>query len=336
MFEISRERHLTAEGFSTLMDRVGRSADIRAARTIVIKPNLTGRATTPGSHIMTDPRLLRDVVVALLAMNANASVLIAESDSRGYVFAYSKFEGLGLPGSLNLDGADRVRVSLLDLSRDRLMQVHNGNFRYFTDVRSLWLSETLMNADFIVSLANCKTHNLAGFTGTCKNLFGCLPHFDKSPYHPRIHDVVHDVTLAIAPQLSIVDAFAAMEGNGPILGHAVDLGFRAFSSDAIEADVCAACSVGIAPEGVPYLRHLQATRQCDIGPSDYPLIGRLAPPSASRRVTRRIGVGVQGLGHATVRLGQRVEHSRHGAEIVPALARRALHAARERVLRRDR
>ena len=115
-----------------------------------------------------------------------------------------------------------------------------------------------------MSLSNSKTHMRTGFTGACKNLFGCLPALDKSLYHPQIHKVIHDLTIAISPQLSIVDAFYAMEGNGPSEGRAIDCGYLVFSSDATEADLCASESAGLIPAQIKYLSYLvQTTQACE-------------------------------------------------------------------------
>lgn len=334
MTETSWERQLTSPTFATLIESVGRATDLRAARTVVVKPNLTSRVSDPARHITTDPQLLRDVIGGLLAASPQASVLIAESDSRGHVFAYTKFEQHGLPERLGLSDDDRERVALLDLSRDRLVQVTRNDLRFFNSRRSLWLSETLVAADVVVSLANCKTHNLAGYTGACKNLFGCLPQMDKTLYHSRLHDVVHDVNLAISPQLGIVDGFAAMGGNGPISGQARDLGFRVFSRSAIGADMVASQLAGMDPSRIPHLRQLAATLGVEVNlGEDPPLNGSLDPLGRYDSTVRSIAVGVQGFGYSVVSLGQRMEDARDPAAIVRGLGGRALRRVKRSVRR---
>jgi len=310
MLEILRHKPIDTKEFDALMVRLGLRDEIKAAKTIVIKPNLVcGSWVSADSHVVSDLTLLRDIVVAVLEMNLRATVFIAESDSGGDAFAYSKFANLGLPESLLLDGEEAKRVEVLDLSRDRLLRVNQGNFKYFCSKdRQLWLSETLVNADFVVSLCNSKTHTRTGFTGACKNLFGCLPALDKSSYHPRIHEVIHDLTIAISPQLSIVDAFYTMEGNGPSQGRAVDCGYLVFASDATEADLCASESAGLIPTQIKYLSYLVLTTQaCEHAGKQYPTIVKLSKPTAIARSAYRIGLTFQVVGSALVRCGKRIE-----------------------------
>jgi uncharacterized protein (DUF362 family) len=319
------------------MIRLGLRDALKAAKTIVIKPNLVnGSWIRTDSHVVSDLTLLRDIVIAALEMNPLATVFIAESDSiGGYAFAYLKFAHLGLPGSLLLDGEQAKRVEVLDLSRDRLVRINEGNFKYFrTKDRQLWLSETLVKADFVVSLSNSKTHMRTGFTGACKNLFGCLPPLDKSFYHPHLHEVIHDITIAISPQLSIVDAFYAMEGNGPTEGRAIDCGYRVFSSDATEADLCAVESAGLIPTKIKYLNYLaQTTQACEHISKKYPTIVKMSKPTAIARAAQTIGFTFEFVGSAAVRYGKKVEGHRSLIAALPPAARPFAKAIRVVLLR---
>lgn len=309
MLEISTLRRLAPGDFERLLDRLGRLEELKAARSIVIKPNLVAaNCAKPDGHAMTDRVLLRDIVLAILDINPQAAVHVAESDSSGNAFAYEKLAQLGLPGSLQVPGPDAERVTTCDLSRDRLVRVTNERFTFFISRhRQLWLSETLVNADFVVSVANLKTHLITGLTGACKNLFGCLPDLDKSHYHPWVHDVIHDLTVAISPHLSVVDAFYAMEGNGPVSGRAVDLGYRIFASEATEADLCAARGAGFSAKKVGYLRLLQRTTGLS-EPEDcrFPTATKLARPTRFVRATNLAGGSLQALGGRVAAQGLRV------------------------------
>jgi uncharacterized protein (DUF362 family) len=313
--EISRVRRLDPEGFGTLMISLRRLDELKAAGTIVIKPNLTaGPYSKLGharAHMVSDPQLLRDVVTSVLDLNPGAIVYIAEGDSTENAFAFLKFARFGLPDCLSLSEDHADRVALLDLSRDRLCRIDDKRFEYFSaHGRQLWLSETLVNADFVISLSNCKTHVATLFSGACKNLFGCLPAFDKSQYHPCIHEVIHDVTIAISPHLSVVDAFCAMEGNGPIFGDAIDCGYRVFSEDATEADYCACQCAGFTPIEMKYLNHLMRTLERFEHPTDYPTIIPLKRPSTAARTSYSIGVSIQSVANRLERYGQSIARRR--------------------------
>ena len=261
MIYVNKSREIDAREWWTILDQLGLREKLIGARTLVIKPNLAaGTYVAPQNHVISDLSLLASALEFFHEANPAATLYIAESDSTGYGFAYLKFEHLGLPGSLGLSRSTEEKVKLLDMTRDRLRQVEDGRLLWYTNVdRQLWLSETLLNADFTVSLSNLKTHAVTGYTGACKNLFGCLPDFDKSVNHPRIHRVIHDLTLAVHPDLSVVDAFYGMERNGPVQGIDVDTGYRVFSDDALEADLYAASTIGYPPKKIGYLKKLAKT-----------------------------------------------------------------------------
>ncbi len=307
MLCVNTSRSLRPEDWRSICADLGLTEALAEAKTVVVKPNLAaGSYADPRRHIMTDPALLASCVDFLLAENPGAAVYIAESDSTGHGFAYDKFRHLQLPEAL---GEAAARVRTLDLTRDRLRRIADGRFAYFrTEDRPLWLSETLLDADFLISLANVKTHAVAGYTGACKNLFGCLPESDKSVFHPYIHRVVHDMTLACPPALSVVDGFCAMEGSGPVQGEDVDLGFRVFSDSAVEADFYAAAAVGFCPMRIGYLARLEKTLGIAL-PSLPPVRKRLRRPAAFLRCMNAVGLGFQRCGQSIVAFGHRV----HGA-----------------------
>ena len=338
MLEISTLRRIDPKEFGELMIRLGRMKEVTAAETVIVKPNLSSgssvEAADAETHIVTDLRLMRDVVVSVLEMNPHAMVYIAESDSIWNHFAYLKFARLGLPDCLLLDEEQAKRVAMLDLSRDRLLRVEDERFRYFsTKDKQLWLSETLVTADFVISLSNCKTHQATRFTGACKNLFGCLPTSDKSRYHPKIHEVIHDLTIAISPHVSVVDAFHAMEGNGPIFGCAIDCGYRVFSDDATEADLCACQCAGFTPAQIKYLRYLVRTAKGSEHSHDYPTIISLTEPPLFARTMYAIGVSIQSAGSGLQSYGQRVGGSTNVRQAIRHALRPISNAAKRTLLR---
>ena len=85
-----------------------------------------------------------------------------------------------------------------------------------------------------------------------KNLFGVVPGavygWPKNLLHMRgIHQSILDLTATIRPQLTIVDAVTAMEGDGPIMGKPRLLGFLAMGSDLPAVDATCARVIGLDP-----------------------------------------------------------------------------------------
>lgn len=297
----------TPEEWSEIFDSLDIKKRIKEAVNVAIKVNFaSGTAAGRDSHIITDLNKISNVIKAIAAINEKAFFYIVEADSTNDGFAYLKFEHLEIPNSLNLPKELLERTNTVDMSRDRLKYIYMKEFKYFDeDERKLWLSETYMNADFVISLANLKTHSVTGYTGACKNLFGCLPAFDKSGYHIKIHQVIHDLVLAKTPDLSIVDGFYAMEKNGPVSGNKVNLGFMIVSNNPYAADVVASAQVGLQYSNIKYLKFLSAKY------GEYHLqlempIRKIKKPELFLRVFNRIGIGIQRIGECISRFGHHI------------------------------
>lgn len=307
MIYINKNREINSEEWREIIDTLNLREKLESAKSIVIKPNFAaGTYVDPKTHVMSDLTLLRSCVLYLAEANDEAVIYIAEADSTGYGFAYLKFEHLGLPESLELPPKVADRVQLLDMTRDRLVRVENERFRLYTSIdRQLCLSRTLMESDFRICLSNLKTHAVTGYTGACKNLFGCLPDFDKSVNHPRIAKVIHDLVIAIQPDLNVVDAFYGMEKNGPVQGIDIDSGYRVFSNDAIEADIYASKTIGYPTKKVGYLKLLSKTYGVSLD-SNAEVVREYQKPGAFLRAMNGLGLGIQGCGQAIASFGHRI------------------------------
>lgn len=312
MIYVNHNRQMKPEEWNEMLEKLGLKEKLLNASSVVIKPNFaSGTQADPERHVISDLHFLAKVICCVMDMNPSVEVYIAEGDSTGYGFAYAKFEHLGLPESLGLSAEKMERVKLLDLTRDRLQQFESKQLRYFKNVdKQLWLAGTLLNADFVISLSNLKTHSVTGYTGACKNLFGCLPAFDKSVYHTHIHKIVHDVTLAIKPELSIVDSFYGMERNGPCQGWDVDAGYRVCSESPAEADYYAAQTVGLKPFSVKYIKYLFKTEEIEERADLHTdVVWKFKKPQIFLRVMNSIGLGFQRVGENIALFGHRIHTS---------------------------
>lgn len=231
---------IPADRFSAFIDELDLADQLRAARTVVIKPNLcAGTHYTSESAVVTQRRVLEDLIVSVSRLAPDAIIYIAESDSTGKGYAWRKFEVQGY-----LELAEKYpNVQLLDLSRDRLriIQLDGG---FFEDLE---LSEILLDADFYINLAKMKTHNITTITGVLKNQFGILPYFDKSSLHPHLNAVLTDLMSAARPHLCIVEGAPPMEGDGPVNGVPRDMKLILVGNDPVAVDAVAAEVMGFSP-----------------------------------------------------------------------------------------
>ena len=89
---------------------------------------------------------------------------------------------------------------------------------------SFHLITPIVEADYIINICKLKTHAMTGYSGGIKNLFGTIPGLEKPQMHyrwPEIEDfsnMLLELAQTVAPQLTVIDAIDAMEGNGPTGG----------------------------------------------------------------------------------------------------------------------
>jgi len=115
----------------------------------------------------------------------------------------------------------------------------------------------------IISAAKLKTHAETWVTLGMKNMFGMLTTKWKARYHiSGMHKVVHDICLALPPQLTVIDGFVAMEGRGPVHGTPVKMDTIIAGADVVATDATACRVMGFTPEEV---KHIAWGHQSGIG-----------------------------------------------------------------------
>ncbi|UCD17455.1 MAG: DUF362 domain-containing protein, partial [Candidatus Zixiibacteriota bacterium] len=136
----------------------------------------------------------------------------------------------------------------------------SGVVRRELDGRVYFLARPAAEADFIISLPKLKTHVLTLMTGAVKNMFGLIPGFRKANYHkenPKPADfaqVVVDILALRPPDLTIMDAVLAMEGDGPSSGNPRRVNLLLGSADPVALDAVASDIIGLPPDKVPTTR----------------------------------------------------------------------------------
>ncbi|HXA50009.1 MAG TPA: DUF362 domain-containing protein [Candidatus Acidoferrum sp.] len=223
------------------------AGDVRG-RNVVLKPNLV--EFEPGSSINTHPILVHAAFEAFHALGA-ASVRIAEgpghrrntldlADAAGYFKIVPGFE-------------DRFT----DLNLDEVTRVHPA--RQFSRIKKLYLPNTALGADLLVSMAKMKTHHWVGATLSMKNLFGVVPSgiygWPKNVLHwAGIDESIADLHFAFPRHMAIVDGIVGMEGNGPIQGKPKPVGVLVVGRDPVAVDSTCCRIMKIDPSRIQYLR----------------------------------------------------------------------------------
>ena len=220
--------------------------EIRGKR-VLLKPNLV--EYDPGAPINTNPVLVRAASEAFRGLGA-AQVSIAEGpghrrDTLAMAEAAGYFE--------NIDGFESrfTDLHLDDVSRVRLTKPHSA-------LREIYLPNSALGADLLVSMPKLKTHHWVVATLSMKNLFGLVPGgvygWPKNVLHwAGINECIADLYHVFPKTFAIVDGIVGMEGNGPIQGTARPAGLLAAGRDLAAVDRCCCRLMGIDPERIHYL-----------------------------------------------------------------------------------
>jgi len=216
-------------------------------RRAFLKPNMVEYESN--TAINTHPLVVAAAAEALLKAGAR-EVVVGEGPGHRRDIEYL-LAGTGLDERLQ-----DLKLRFVDLNLDDVREVPLKS--RFTKLESVWLPVELLQSDFIVSMPKLKTHHWAGMTASMKNLFGTMPGaiygWPKNLLHVRgIEQSIIDLTATVRPQLTIVDAVVAMEGDGPIMGRPRPVGLLAMGTDLVAVDATCARTIGLDPRKMPYL-----------------------------------------------------------------------------------
>jgi len=156
------------------------------------------------------------------------------------------------------------KVELSDLTRFGSKKI------WFEDINGYPIESRLSllpKKTFTISLSLPKSHDTVIFTGCTKNMVGCMvkrkwlihgiPFFGRiflkttiKSFKPNRKNLVKLIKNA-RPDLSVLDGFTGIEGDGPLFGNTINLGIAMCSLDSIALDSIAAKICGF--DNVSYL-----------------------------------------------------------------------------------
>lgn len=213
-------------------------------RRVLLKPNMLA-AHPPEKAVTTHPLLLKYVLQALSRRGAE----VIAGDNPG-VGGYGRSEQAARKTGL-LEAAGE---SFVHLSSDPVQVELKGS-----QLHSVAVSRQVLEVDLVVNLPKLKTHCLTVLSGAVKNSFGYVVGADKLRIHagcPRPRQFAQallDVYCLRPPELTIMDAVWAMQGNGPSNGRPVNLGRILAGENAVSLDCAAASMLGRKPKEIPHL-----------------------------------------------------------------------------------
>lgn len=129
----------------------------------------------------------------------------------------------------------------------------------FSPLPGIYFPQSVLEADYIVSMPKLKTHHWVGLTCSMKNFYGVLPGIKYGwpknvLHHNGIPQTVADINASLSNSLTIVDGIDCMEGDGPILGSLKHMGLVLIGGNLPAVDATAARIIGLRPERISYLQ----------------------------------------------------------------------------------
>jgi len=210
---------------------------------VLLKPNILSDANVENA-ITTNPAVVRAVIHLLKEKGASSIKL---GDSPGLQAPGFIPQKCGIAALCEEEG-----VEWIDFTKDPI--VHEIPF---TKQVNLPLARAVDEADILISLPKCKTHQLMYTTGAAKNLFGLVPSLHKSACHvkctsrERFADMIAGINAIAKPDYAIMDAVIGMEGAGPANGSPRHIGLLLGSHDVFALDWAEAVIMGYDPHTIP-------------------------------------------------------------------------------------
>jgi uncharacterized protein (DUF362 family)/Pyruvate/2-oxoacid:ferredoxin oxidoreductase delta subunit len=229
-------RSAVSDGLVRLLEPLGGMASfVRSGERVLLKPNmLYGKA--PDCAVTTHPEVLRGVIG--LVKEAGGIPLVGDSPGFGDLRKVAEKTGM-------LEVVEETGAELVEFS-EAVEIAGSGLFK------RLELARPYLEADRIINLPKLKTHEMMTMTCGVKNLFGAVVGHAKAGWHLKagadremFARMLLEIYLLRPPELTIVDAITAMEGDGPGNGDPVSVGLLLAGANAVAVDVIAATVAGI-------------------------------------------------------------------------------------------
>jgi len=211
----------------------------RGRAKIFIKVNLLSPFSPVDRAIYTHPLFVRAVVEFLKNWNVSITVGDDLDKRRGDPFISS-----GLKTALK---DFNLEFSILKDKGFKEVEIE-GEL-----IKSTLFSREALEADLLINLPKLKTHSFTIFTGAIKNMFGLIPHGLRLKCHREyiwnedFSNALVDIFSLRKPDLTIMDAVVAMEGEGPSSGNPRQVNLVLVSQDACALDAVAGKIIGLEP-----------------------------------------------------------------------------------------
>jgi|GEM_PF-2104200 len=266
---------------------------VSPGKTVLIKPNLVTNKTLA----VTDWRVVRALVNQIKQVNGGAGIVIAEGSASN-----ASTTTLTIMAAQGFTATNFPDVTLLDLNDLSAAPTNTYVLEDAVTGESKRAAAIIHNADVYIDMPKMKTHYHAGFTGAVKNLGIGIPPWtlwnvagsntNKGGLHHDIRSEIVDHINCRVPDLTLMDAIQAMEGQGPGSGTAVTMNLVLASKDPVALDAVACSIMGIPPSLITHLVFAANENIGVIDLNDITVTGNTSIAAVQRNFTRATPGGI--------------------------------------------
>ncbi|HEX5220732.1 MAG TPA: DUF362 domain-containing protein [Verrucomicrobiae bacterium] len=238
----TREKHRSPTRVLQLVESAleplgGMAHFVKAGDVVLIKPNQTVYYSAE-EGCTTDP-LVVGALIYLCKQAGAARVQVAES-SGGFFSSLECMKVTGMAAVAEKEGAELIDLGSDDIP-NRQVDIPNGKV-----IRKVPLPGPLLDADVIIDVPKAKNHHIEPISGALKNWVGTVNQQWRQYNHGDTEMIGRfmDIMTIVKPDLCVVDALIAGEGDGPIADLPRWCGCILASTDPVATDVTIARLLG--------------------------------------------------------------------------------------------
>ena len=237
---------------------------VKPGHKVLIKPNMLA-GKTPEKAVTTHPEIVKQVIY--LVQKAGGIATVGDSPGLGSLNSVARKSGIH-------SAIEETGAQLAAFTESVPIKTVSGTFHH------LEVAKEALDNNVIINLPKLKTHQMMGFTGAVKNLFGLVVGMRKAKLHLQAGTdktffalMLLELAEYFKPALSIMDAVVGMEGNGPGSGDPVHIGALLASKNPLALDTAAIELVRLPAEKVWTQFVAQQSGRCGAHLEELDLLG---------------------------------------------------------------
>ncbi|MGQ9492055.1 MAG: DUF362 domain-containing protein [Anaerolineae bacterium] len=218
---------------------------VRRGADVIVKPNIGSSYHGPEYAATTNPQVVAALVALCLAAGAKRVRVM------DYPFGGSPqacYANSGIAAAVAAIGGQMEVINRL-----RFREIAFPAARSF---KKWQVYGDILDADLVINVPIAKHHGGARLTLGMKNLMGVIE--NRGGFHSRgLHQCIADLSTAVKPQLTVIDAVRILVNNGPTGGSLDDvrrLDTVIVGTDVVAADAYAATLFGLRGADISHIR----------------------------------------------------------------------------------